>query len=272
MDCDGDFCRSTERLHQLVCDPKVWVHLLNGTAAFPSEKIEELVNLAGKKRNLKMMVELLASAAKKFSGPMKSDNPQMEIVWAVRGSWSLVSTNLELQSNRYNNVEEFFNVAKAVGVINDLRILRVKCYEPDFAVCRPTLKMVLNHVEQQGRKLSYLRLPSVDLCSRPVKELFLPLLRVTKKWWVRWLDLGWDLVCDDIVNMPLDGGHIRHLYVFKRRKQLNLDLLRRVWTIATQMRFRGPNVHHFIEVRGGQGPNQGEGAWQNVVNQINIGM
>ena len=232
-----------------MCDPKVWVHLLNGTAAFPSEKIEELVNLAGKKRNLKMMVELLASAARKFSGPRKSDKPQVEIVWAVRGSWSLVSTNLELQSNRYNNVEEFFNVAKAVGVINDLRILRVKCYEPDFAACRPTLKIVLNHVEQQGRKLSYLRLPSVDLCSRPVKELFSSLLRVTKKWWVWRLDLGWDLACDDIADMPVDGGHIVRLFVFKRKKQLNLDLLRRVWEIATQMSFRGPYVHSHNEIR-----------------------
>lgn len=86
--------------------------------------------------------------------------------------------------------------------------------------------------------------------------------------------MGWDLACDDIADMPLDGGHIERLFVFKRKKQLNLDLLRRVWEIATQMSFRGPYVHSHndIGVRGGRGPNQGEGAWQDVVNQINIGM
>ena len=164
-----------------MCDPKVWVHLLKGTAAFPLEKVEELVNLAGKNRTMKMMAELLRAAASKLpSRALVNGLTQIEIVWAVKGSWSLVSTNLQSKST----VEEFFNVAKAVGVIKDLRIVRVRCNEPDFAACRPTLKMVLNHVEQQGRKLSSVRVFCVNLCSRPVKELFSSLLGVTKTWWV----------------------------------------------------------------------------------------
>ena len=74
-----------------MCDPKVWVHLLKGTAAFPLEKVEELVNLAGRNRNLKMMVDLLRAAASKLpcralvkvntgSGPRMFT--QMEIFWA----------------------------------------------------------------------------------------------------------------------------------------------------------------------------------------------
>ena len=58
-----DKCRSSDRLHRLVCDRVVWLHLLKQTAVFSKEKLEELVSFVRENRRSELMPEVLRAAA-----------------------------------------------------------------------------------------------------------------------------------------------------------------------------------------------------------------
>ena len=89
-------CRSSDRLHRLVCDRVVWLHLLKQTAEFSKEKLEELVKFVPKKGRgrSELMAEVLRTAASKFP-PSYEYDPEYEegprplcpakILWTVEG-------------------------------------------------------------------------------------------------------------------------------------------------------------------------------------------
>ena len=111
-------CRSSDRLHRLVCDRVVWLHLLKQTAVFSKEKLKELVSFVRENRRSELMPEVLRAAASKFppSDPRRKRST-VRIIWTVQG-WGAPET-MDMEGyvghgeNNFtcSNVKELTNVA-----------------------------------------------------------------------------------------------------------------------------------------------------------------
>ena len=83
-----------------MCDRTVWLRLLNQTAEFSEEKLEELFKFVRENRRAELMPEVVRVAASKFpsSHPHDRRGSPPKIIWTVEGwgtSETLEANNLE---------------------------------------------------------------------------------------------------------------------------------------------------------------------------------
>ena len=231
-------CRSSDRLHRLVCDRQVWLHLLKQTADFSQERLEELFNFVPKKMRSELMPEVVRAAAGKLPPSDPWRGSPFKIIWTVQG-WDDPQT-LELEPESYDgpvysNLKKLKNVAKAVKVT--FTILEVHGW--DFSDFNNRL-MITDHVKQQGSKLANCEMNRIMFM--PYSSTLFPLQRMSMKWKIKEVYVK-DV--DSLFNLDflsLDDGHISSLNVVffdvtKPMKEKSLDPLKKVWGIADEMRF-----------------------------------
>ena len=246
-----------------MCDRTVWLRLLNQTAEFSEEKLEELFKFVRENRRAELMPEVVRVAASKFpsSHPHDRRGSPPKIIWTVEG-WG-TSETLEA-----NNLKMLKDVATAVRI--NFTILEVQ--EMDSWIAVNNLKMITDHVKQQGIKLASFEMYETRCHLAAFNETFLSLCKMSIRWKVQRLTAqtmtmsgyGW-LKLDDLVGGSLDNGHIGHLAVCKTGEQVNLNALKRVWEIADEMLY----IHDWlagdrIQGPGGRGEER-EAVWQRVI-------
>ena len=255
-----------------MCDRTVWLRLLNQTAEFSEEKLEELFNFVLDKRRAitqirraELMPEVVRVAANKFpsSHPHDRRGSPPKIIWTVEG-WG-TSETLEA-----NNLERLKDVATAVRI--NFTILEVQELDIRSRIGINNLKMIADHVKQQGVKLASFEMYETRCHLAAFNETFLSLCKMSIRWKVQRLTVqtmtmsgyGW-LKLDDLAGGSLDNGHIGHLAVCKTGEQVNLNALKRVWEIADEMLY----IHDWlagdrIQGPGGRGEER-EAVWQRVI-------
>ena len=130
-----------------MCDRTVWLRLLNQTAEFSEEKLEELFKFVRENRRAELMPEVVRVAASKFpsSHPQDRRGSPPKIIWTVEG-WG-TSETLEA-----NNLKMLKDVATAVRI--NFTILEVQEMDIRNGIVVNNLKMIADHVKQQGIKLA----------------------------------------------------------------------------------------------------------------------
>jgi len=272
MDADSllNSGRSSDRLHRLVCDRKVWFHLLKQTAEFSKEKLEELVDFVPEKRRPELMPEVLRAAASKLPSSDPRSSP-IKIIWAVQG-WGAPET-LDMMGGNFgacsNNLKELQTVAKAVRI--NFTILEVLGFESSWGQHYPifdSLKKIAVHVEQQGEKLANFEMSRIPLV---LNETFLSLQRMSMKWKVKQVSVSlssgtWMMeLLNYLADSSLDNGHIGNLLVHLCQEHVNLIALKKVWEIADEMVIILSIGHGLLKFKGGRGEDP-DAAWQLVTN------
>ena len=277
-------CRSSGRLHRLVCDHMVWLHLLKQTVEFSKEKLEVLVNFVPENRRSELMPEVVRAAARKFPSSDPGRGSPVKIIWTVQGFDAPETMDMEgymegytegvmepdtveymedfpyspRVNNFYSNVEKLKDVAKAVRI--DFTILEVQGLESSFLTTWNNLKMIVDHVEQQDEKLANFEMIGIGF-SPFLDEVFFSLQRLSKKWKVKEVGVDVDDL-EDLAASSLDNGHIVSLsFNWYWGEPVNLNALQRVWEISDEMEINGT---YEVFLKGGRGEDCKE-AWQSVI-------
>ena len=181
-----------------MCDRTVWLRLLNQTAEFSEEKLEELFKFVRENRRAELMPEVVRVAANKFpsSHPHDRRGSPPKIIWTVEG-WG-TSETLEA-----NNLERLKDVATAVRI--NLTILEVQEMDSWNRIAVNNLKMITDHVKQQDIKLASFEMGAIGYNHPAHNETFLPLCKMSISWKVQSLTVqtmsryGW-LKLDDLAG------------------------------------------------------------------------
>ena len=172
--------RTCKRLHGLVCDREVWVHLLQGIENFSMEKVDELARF-GSNRSPEMKAEVLKAAASKMK---VSDHRCINIKVSVKG-WGDTPDTFDVDGEA---MEKFTRVAFEVEA--SFNIVEVWCRRSiSDSSTASLLTGVANHVQRQGDKMESLELLGLPRkCKGMRKQLFFNLLNLSKKWKILYLD------------------------------------------------------------------------------------
>ena len=276
-------CRSSDRLHQLVCDHMVWVHLLKQITEFPKERLEELFNFVPEVQRSELMPEVLRAAASKlpsYRPPLQRNPNPMKIVWTLQGRGALETLDIKGSDGYVDHYyKELKNVAKAVRT--SFIILEVH-WSPALW---EDLKMIANHVKVQGQKLGKFELSKIGWRHGPhphpphpiSNKTFFSLCTMSMNWKVHEVEVGvasdFLLKLDLLAGSSLENGHIGRLTVFKEKERVDLTALKRVWQISDELLIcKGfpyrqepyPRPVQLVKVGGGRGEDQ-EAVWQTVL-------
>ena len=249
-----NFGKISERFFNLVCDREVWRQLLEKTAEFTKEKVEQLKAFKGSKGSEEMMPEMVKEAARRIPFSLKPIPVLEEDPSWLRGIKSRVRVTLTIEggwSNDFievdcNGLEELSTLARATGV----KLILVEAIEASsaeyFRNISVAWSVVVAHMEQQEVMLKQVKFKKVDAGIQPQVELgqfiFIPLLRLSNRWEIERfnLDEHWeDLFWTELAKVPTSSGHIGSILCYSTLMTVHkkhLNTLRNLWQICRSIR------------------------------------
>ena len=283
------FGGANRRLHRLVCDIRVWRHLLKEVESFtsgtpqigqigppPTGRLKELVELGRALGSLEMRVaEVVKEVASRFKISLAVDEDGNNyIVCGKKGeethlkNFSKVAVSVQgwgapltFEIGGEDQLNELHKVARAVGA--KFSIKEVKAFPFSSSHTTDLLAMLLDEQQWRGEEglckleLSYVKL---DHSYLPKRDPSLALLKASEEWKIENLAIGlerplpWRALAQGAATGHI--GTLKFSVDTRSAKQASKEDVKAVWEITEKMEvvvIDGDNPGAVIQVGGGRG-------------------
>ena len=263
LSCGG----ANRRLHRLVCDMRVWRHLLKGIESFTHQRLVELAEFGKNDSCLEMMTaEVVKEVASRFEIRIRSFKVAVSIQgWGAPVTYEMVGEE---------HLEELNQAAQTVGAKFTIKEVRACLF---YYYCFP---LMAGLVAQQEEGLHKLELPFVSLCSySQVMDTCLSLLKASEEWKIQTLSfrLSFSNSGGDIWTELARKAASGHIGTMKFRiykgmtARTSKEDMKAVWEIAETLEVEVIDRGTLIRIGGGRGEDPKttwEEAYDTVLNNI----
>ena len=270
------FGGANRRLHRLVCDIRVWRHLLKEVESFTSGKLKELVELGRALGSLEMRVaEVVKEVASRFKISFAVDEDGNNYIdCGKKGAethlknFSKVAVSIQgwgapvtFEIGGKDQLNELHKVARAVGA--KFSVKEVKTFPFSSKHTIDLIAMLVDEQQWRGEEGLYkLELPYVKLDHSylPKRDPSLALLKASEEWKIENLAIGlerplpWRALAQGAATGHI--GTLKFSVDTRSAKQASKEDVKAVWEITEKMEvvvIDGDNPGTVIQIGGGRG-------------------